>query len=123
MPWGLSLSGMDDAQGMLDDVNIQTSGEDVYVVGPTVHYAVYVDMGTSKMEARPFVKPAAEDVQMNLGHHLERHLTADFLNASEEEILKAAALAVEKRMKEIITEKGAVDTGTMRASVSIEKVA
>ena len=33
---------------------------DVYI-GSNVHYAPYVELGTSKMAARPFLKPAAQN--------------------------------------------------------------
>lgn len=29
-------------------------------VGPTTHYAIFVEMGTSRMAAKPFMTPAAE---------------------------------------------------------------
>lgn len=36
------------------------SGEDEYI-GTEVEYAPYVELGTRKMSARPFLKPAAEN--------------------------------------------------------------
>lgn len=32
------------------------------VVGPSVNYGIYVEMGTRRMGARPFMRPAAEAV-------------------------------------------------------------
>lgn len=39
---------------------VDTEAHDVYI-GSNVHYAPYVELGTSKMAARPFLKPAAEN--------------------------------------------------------------
>lgn len=35
-------------------------------VGPTVNYAPYVEFGTSKMEAQPFLQPATEEIRATL---------------------------------------------------------
>jgi HK97 gp10 family phage protein len=37
-------------------------GENVARIGPTVEYAPYVELGTSKMAAQPFLFPALESV-------------------------------------------------------------
>lgn len=120
--WGLSIIGLESTIEVLESLYFAFDDDVTYVAGPTVEYAVYVDQGTSKMEARPFARPAAERVQANLGIYIEEFLEGAVLEADEDAIVRSAALAVESEMKRIITAKDAVDTGTMRASVSIEKV-
>lgn len=82
----------------------------------------YVDQGTSKMEARPFVQPAAERVQADLRGSVSEFLDGGVIDAGEEGTVRAAALAVQREMQRIITQKGAVDTGTMRSSVSVQRL-
>jgi hypothetical protein len=122
MSWGLSLTGLATTMQMLESLQFSVDDETVYIVGPTVKYSVFVDRGTSKMEARPFVRPAAERVQANLETEVGRFLDGGLGDSSMGAITRAAALAVQREMQRIITQKGAVDTGAMRASVSVEKV-
>lgn len=43
---------------------VRTDGGDIIlVVGSPVEYAVYVEFGTSKMEAQPYLRPALEEVE------------------------------------------------------------
>lgn len=44
----------------------EASGEMTAVVGACVNYAQYLEEGTSRMAAQPFLKPAAEMVQTKL---------------------------------------------------------
>lgn len=40
-------------------------------VGPTTHYAIYLEKGTRKMSAQPFVKPAFDEVKGQFKKDLE----------------------------------------------------
>jgi len=122
MSWGLSISGLATTKAALEALKFDVDDETAYIVGPTVNYAVFVDRGTSKMEARPFVRPAAERVQANLETEVGRFLDGDLNDSSMDAITRAAALAVQREMQRIITQKGAVDTGTLRSSISIQEV-
>jgi len=122
MGWGLSLTGLATTKAALETLKFDVDDETAYIVGPTVSYSVFVDRGTSKMEARPFVRPAAERVQANLETEVGRFLDGGLNDSSMDAITRAAALAVQREMQRIITQKGAVDTGTMRSSVSIQEV-
>jgi hypothetical protein len=122
MSWGLSISGLATTMQLLESLQFSVGDEAAYIVGPTVNYAVFVDRGTSKMEARPFVRPAAERVQANLETEVGRFLDGDLGDSSMDAITRAAALAVQREMQRIITQKGAVDTGTLRSSVSVARV-
>jgi len=74
------------------------------------------------MKARPFAKPAAERVQANLEGAIDQFLDVPLVDADENAVARAAALAVQREMQRIITRKDIIDTGTMRSSVSVERV-
>lgn len=117
MNLGVSLSGFAAAEQALDAIRFEYEGDTVYVCGPTVNYAIYNELGTSKMDARPFARPAAERVQQNLG------MAERFVSGSgEAALVRAVALAVEDEMKRIVRQKGIYDTGTLHASISIQEV-
>jgi len=120
--WGAQITGLGSTLNVLDSLAVDFGDDAVYVVGPTVEYAIYVDQGTSKMEARPYAKPAAERVQANLSSSVGQYLDRSVLESGEDSVVRAAALAVQAEMQRIITDKGAVDTGTLRASVTVSKV-
>lgn len=120
--WGMSVTGLRSTKRMLERLRFEFDEKGVFIVGPTVKYAVHVDQGTSRMAARPFAKPAAERVQRDLTGAMNRYLDESLVEAGEAEIVHAVAVAVQAEMQRIITEKRAVDTGAMRASVTIERV-
>jgi phage gpG-like protein len=114
----MSITGLVDAIDVLQQLKIEYSSGATYVVGPTVEYAVYHELGTSKMEARPFAQPAAERVQADI-----EGKARPFLKGRDEEaIVRAVALAVEAEMKRIVKQKEIWDTGTLHASIGVEKV-
>lgn len=121
--WGMRLSGYNVVESTFKEAMIRFKGDTAYVVGPTVQYAVYVDQGTENMRARPFAEPAAERVKADPEHYAEMLANSAGVDISTQSgFVRALALAVEMEMKRIITTKEAVDTGQMRASVSVEKV-
>jgi len=119
--FNLTATGFDDVLRLFDDISTRFDGDTVYLVGPTVEYAVYVELGTSKMEARPFVRPAAERVQSDFGL-VSQFIDGSTLDVGEAGLIEATALAVEAEIVRIITEKGLIDTNTMRASVTTKQV-
>lgn len=49
-----------DTGRLRNSITHQQESENVEVIGTNVSYAPYVELGTSKMSARPFLRPAAE---------------------------------------------------------------
>jgi hypothetical protein len=123
MSWGVSLAGFDAATDMFDQITTDFDGDATYIAGPTVDYAIHHEYGTSKMEARPFARPAAERVQTNTATEVRRISSSQGIPLSNEEnIIRCAALAVQDRMKRIADQKDIRDTGNLIASIRIEKV-
>ncbi|QIN93836.1 minor tail protein [Microbacterium phage Alakazam] len=52
-----------DTGTMLNSVTTESAGKNAYLIGPTVKYAPYVALGTSRMAARPFHVYAAKRLQ------------------------------------------------------------
>lgn len=49
--------------GRLRNSITHTVNEDVAVIGTNVEYAAYVEMGTSKTKAQPYLRPAVQNHQ------------------------------------------------------------
>jgi hypothetical protein len=121
--WGVSVAGLDAVTDMFDQITADFDGDTTYIAGPTVEYAIDNEYGTSKREARPFVRPAAERVQANTAAEVRRISSSQGIPLSNEEnVIRCAALAVQDRMKRIADRKDIRDTGQLIASIRIEKV-
>ena len=108
---GLEILGTAATLEALEDLK-DFAGNAEYVVGTNVEYAVYVEFGTSKMQAQPYLRPAAERVMQQEADAI----AADAENT--EEVVKRIALAIERHAKEEVP----VDTGNLRGSIEAEKV-
>lgn len=83
----------------------------VYVVGTNVEYAAYVEFGTSKMEAQPYLFPAARRVARSPGQYVG---SVDSLN----DFIRQIALAIEREA----TREAPVDTGRLQNSIEAERI-
>jgi len=117
--FSLGLDGLEarieELEDLADDVQTVTT----YTVGSGVEYAVYLEFGTSRMDAKPFFRPAISEVRAQGVEGFIAHNTGTSVDAlpDVDAVIKVLALALERRIKEIITDKGLIDTGTLRASV------
>lgn len=50
-----------DTGRLRNSITHEQYSEDTEVIGTNVEYAPYVELGTSKMSAKPFLRPAAEN--------------------------------------------------------------
>lgn len=102
-----------------DERDNWTSSNDTWYVGTAVEYAVFVEYGTSEMDPRPFFRPALNEARSDLSAFIRDNTKKSIQQIDgEAELVRIIAFALERRVKEIITEKGLIDTGTMRASVA-----
>lgn len=104
--WGANLIGFGQAMDVMKDLkNVVVS--DTWIVGTSVEYAAYVEFGTSKMKAQPYLRPAVREV-----------FTQDFSRLADQaentnELVKLLALEVERKAKK----KAPVDTGNLMGSI------
>lgn len=114
-----NLDGLADQSEDLQHEQDQWEGDDAWYVGTAVEYSIFLEMGTSKMDPKPFFRPALHEVAAKgVAAFIREHTnTAVDDIESIDELVRALAFALERRIKEIITEKGLIETGTLRASV------
>jgi len=144
--WGIEVEGLDDAADAIDDVQQRWEGDTLYVAGPTVEYAVWIERGRGPVVAdkgealrfenedgevifrksvgpvkpKPFMRPAVEKVQTAPHEHARAILSRPI--TSEEDLVRGVALAVQNEAKKIASAKDIRDTGALIASISIEQV-
>lgn len=56
-----------DTGTMLNSTEAEQMGRNTYLIGPTVNYATYVALGTSRVAARPFHTRAAKKLASQVG--------------------------------------------------------
>ena len=118
MGWGMTLTGLTSAMDLLESVKMQWDGSELYIVGPTVSYAVYQEKGTSDIEARPFMRPAAERVRANAQTMLAQYGP----QAPQAGPVETLAIAVQNESKRIADRKDVRDTGALISSITYEQV-
>lgn len=119
MDLSLELQGLEEALARLEELEGDVETLATYTVGTGVEYAVYLEFGTSKMDAKPFVRPTINEIRVQGVDGFIRHNTKTTVEAQEsvDDVIRILAFAVERRMKEIVTDKGLIDTGRLRASI------
>lgn len=106
MGWGGNLVGFSQAIDVMNDLKNYVV-TDTWIVGTSIEYAAYVEFGTSKMAAQPYLRPAVREV-----------FAQDFARLSAKandsnELVKLLALEVERKAKQ----KAPVDTGNLMNSI------
>lgn len=114
----LELEGITNLKEEFNDEIDDWSDAGSVHVGTAVSYAVFLEFGTSKMDPKPFFRPALAEAKADLKGFIRDHTntTAEAIGSADK-LVRVIALALERRVKEIITDKGLIDTGTLRASI------
>lgn len=116
---GVDIDGLEDVFSELDELQDDFSGGGQFIVGTAVEYSIFLEFGTSKMDPKPFFRPVLREVKSGgVPDFVEdnTNTTVESVNSAEE-LVQTVAFAIERRIKEVITQKTLVDTGTLRASV------
>jgi len=116
----VDVDGLDDVFEDLDDLEDDFSGptED-WVIGTAVEYSIYLEFGTRNMDPKPFFRPVLVEVRTRGVADFIEHNSKLEVEAigSIRQLVGSLAFTIERRIKEVITEKGLIDTGTLRASI------
>jgi hypothetical protein len=115
----LELEGFRNLIDALNDLEARLDSDTTWLVGTAVNYSVFLELGTSDMDPKPFFRPALGELRAKGVGGFIRDNTNTTLEALDEtdEVVAAVAFGLERRIKEIITRKDLIDTGTLRASV------
>ncbi len=115
----VDTGGFEDAFTTLDEYEDDFEDGGTWVVGTAVEYAIYLEFGTSKMDAKPFFRPVLVEVRAQGVEDFIEDNTRKTISdiGSADELVRSLAFAIERRVKEVITRKGLIDTGTLEASV------
>jgi len=102
----------------LEDLQEEVGESGSFFVGTAVEYSVYLEFGTSRMDPKPFFRPALAEARRDIPGFVRDNTrkTIEEIDSADE-LARTIAFGMERRVKEIITEKGLIDTGTLRASV------
>lgn len=117
--WGVGLIGLEATIRGLQAVQTRLEDDGVYVVGTNVEYAIYVELGTSRMEAQPFLFAAARAAERDPEGYLRSYtnVTLDQIQSTEQ-LVASLALAIEADAKRRVP----VDSGNLRGSIRTERV-
>lgn len=117
--FSLSLDGLAELEAALDELEGDLESSREVIVGTGVSYSIYLESGTRHMDPKPFFGPAINEVRtQGVERFVEdnTNLSVEALDTLDQ-LVAVLGLALERRIKEIITQKGLIDTGTLRASV------
>jgi hypothetical protein len=112
----LGLDGVEAAIEALDDLEDDVETITTYTVGTAVEYALYLEFGTSKMDAKPFFRPALNEIRAQGVEGFIAHNTKTSVSAlgDIDSVLRALALALD-------LELGAIRAGD-RATAAIQRL-
>jgi len=115
----LNFDGAEAVLSRLEELEDDLEKLPTFTVGTGVFYSVFLEFGTSKMDAKPFFRPAVNEVRLQGIDGFIAHNTRTSVETlpSVEAVIRVLAFALERRVKEIITDKSLIDTGTLRASI------
>jgi len=103
----MEITGAVETAEMLTSIGEQFGQDAAWVVGVGANYGVYVEFGTSKMAAQPYLLPATRTVMRSDFGQIEAQAE------STGQVVEEIALRIEREAKD----RAPVDTGNLRASI------
>jgi hypothetical protein len=114
------IEGLEELEAALEELEQRWGRDDEHLVVTTVDYSVFLEFGTSKMDPKPFFRPAVDELRRSgVQKFLAQYGDAEFEDIdSTSELVEEVAKALRDRVKDIIERKGLIRTGTLHASIT-----
>lgn len=96
----LQYAGSRHIQRGMSDL-IEQFGDPVWLVGTNVEYAIYLELGTSKMPAYSFMQPAIQTLKADPAGEVSNRIGIDINDLeTSDEVVEAVALTLERIISE-----------------------
>lgn len=120
-PVDIDFDGFESLKETLDEIEADVERNVAFIVGTRVEYAVYLELGTSRMDPKPFIRPAVFEAQKSdLRTYISKYGTEPFDSLDTvEQVTEELAVSVKNNIRLVISEKGLIDTGTLIKSISV----
>lgn len=123
---GLVTSGIDKLKDTLDGMQEAARKNRTWWVGTIVFYGPFLEFGTRKFAAKPFFRPAIFRVARRIegvtarsgGETFKGQAMFNLLVDGDKSIARSVAQELEREIKKMIKQKGLIDTGNLRASIT-----
>jgi len=92
--WAINFIGFNKLQNSFEKAQQVSEGAH-WIVGTSAEYGIYIEFGTSKMQAQPFMRPAVRKALKDLA---AGRIPGDNLD----EVVKNLAMKIERYAKEIV---------------------
>lgn len=104
------LRGLAAVKNGLDDIRRKWGDPATYEAYADAEHAPYVEYGTSRMDAQPYMRPAVDRVEGRIPNYAAQ-------SSSTGEVTRNVALAIADEARRIVV----VDTGELRDSIDTRK--
>lgn len=108
------LQGLREIKEAFDSLPSDLGGDEKYAVGTPLNYGAFLEDGTSRMPAYPWMQPAVDETVRKGGNLAAQSSTVD-------DLLRIVAIDIERNARSRLQDTGArpyPDTGALAGSVT-----